>query len=320
VILRGSGQNAVFNKEMIDFAKGFDFKWIAHEIKHSDRKAGVERSFWTIETNFFPGRDFSSLADLNKQAMEWLEKRSRKMNKNKIIPIDYFEYEKDFMKKVIPHVSPPYRQHSRIIDQEGYILFETNSYWVGIQRHLEVMLLEYVDKIKIYYQRKCIREYKLPAFGVRSKKVQPDGVTIPYRPKKRTIQPNDEEKELNDYSEKVKEYLKFALKTHGPQNRYQLIRKIYFLYKSLSPSIFDKTIDRALKYRINTKGTLEKIAVYIMNKDNIENDNDNKNFDYDFTLEGLNENEQLDGLYGADPDLDSYDKRWGGEDNEQSNK
>jgi hypothetical protein len=57
-----------------------------------------------------------------------------------------------------------------------------------------------------------------------------------------------------------------------------------------------------------------------MNKDNIENDNDNKNFDYDFTLEGLNENEQLDGLYGADPDLDSYDKRWGGEDNEQSNK
>ena len=105
VINRGSGKNAVFNKEMVDFAKSFSFKWYAHAIKHSDRKAGVERGFWTIETNFFPGREFSSLEDLNTQAKEWCESRSKKMNKNKIIPIDYFEYEKDFMSKVIPHVS-----------------------------------------------------------------------------------------------------------------------------------------------------------------------------------------------------------------------
>jgi hypothetical protein len=226
------------------------------------------------------------------------------------------------MKKVIPNILAPYRQHARMIDQEGYVLFETNSYWVGIQRHLKVMVLEYSDRIKIYHQRKCIREYKLPLFGIRSKKVQPDGVTIPYRPKKYTIPTHSEEKELTEYSKEVKEYLKFALKTHGPQNRYQLIRQIYFLYKNLSPSVFDKTIARAFKYKINTKGTLEKIAIYIVNK---ENSSDSEmNHDYDFASEldmSLSEiDNYFEGLYSSSPDLKSYDKKWGGESNEQVSK
>ena len=34
-------------------------------------KAGEERSFWTVETNFLPGRAFQSLEDLNAQALAW---------------------------------------------------------------------------------------------------------------------------------------------------------------------------------------------------------------------------------------------------------
>lgn len=311
VIDRGSGKNAVFNREMVDFAKNFGFKWYAHAIKHSDRKAGCERMFYTITTNFFPGREFSSLEDLNTQAKEWCESRSKKMNKKKIIPIDRFEYEKDFMAKVIPLIAEPYLQHNRSVDQEGHVLFGTNLFWVGVPKDSDVTVLEYSDRIVIYQKRKLIGEHKLPPFGVRAQRFKPDGVTVPYRPKKTTVPPHDEEKELRSIV-LVNDYLDFALKAFGPQNRYQFIREVYYLYKNLTPSLFDKTIKRAFKYRIRSKSTLEKIAIYIMNKDDFVIP--------DLELElGLNESRNYsDGQYGHEPDLSVYDQKWGG-DNEEEN-
>ncbi len=84
----GTGENAVFNPEMIQFANQFGFRWKAHRIKHSDRKAGVERSFHTVETSFFPGRTFTSFEDLNTQAIEWATVRyaNRPQSKTRLIP------------------------------------------------------------------------------------------------------------------------------------------------------------------------------------------------------------------------------------------
>jgi len=61
--LKGTGKNAVMVPEMKQFAKQYGFEFICHEIRHSNRKAGNERSFYTVETNFFPGRDFETLKD-----------------------------------------------------------------------------------------------------------------------------------------------------------------------------------------------------------------------------------------------------------------
>lgn len=305
VIDRGSGKNAVFNKDMVDFAKCFGFDWYAHAIKHSDRKAGVERSFYTITTNFFPGREFLSLEDLNGQAKKWCESRFKKMNKNKIIPIDRFEYEKDFMTKVIPDVGEPYQHHARIVDQEGYIAFGTNLYWSFAKKNSEVTVLQYTDRIMLYQARKLIGEHPLPPFGTREKKFEADGVKIPYRPKKTTIPPHDEEKELRNVSKLVNDYLDFALKTFGPQNRYQFIREVYSLYKNLTSSLFVKTIERAFKYRIRCKNTLEKIAIYIMNRDEFVIP------ELDVELAVGDMSLYMDGQYGREPDLTTYDK-WGG--------
>ena len=53
-----SGRDAIFVSEMLALSNMFGFNWKAHEIKHSDRKAGVERAFWTVETNFLPWKRF----------------------------------------------------------------------------------------------------------------------------------------------------------------------------------------------------------------------------------------------------------------------
>ncbi len=69
--LRGTGRNAVITPEMKHFAGQYGFKFICHEINHANRKAGNERSFYTVETNFFPGRTFENLEDMNRQAFDW---------------------------------------------------------------------------------------------------------------------------------------------------------------------------------------------------------------------------------------------------------
>jgi transposase len=68
---RGLGSNAVMVPEMEAFGKAHGFGFLCHAPKHPDRKAGEERSFFTVETNFVPGRTFQNLEDLNRQALEW---------------------------------------------------------------------------------------------------------------------------------------------------------------------------------------------------------------------------------------------------------
>lgn len=69
--LRGAGAHALIHPEMKAFAKQYGFVFRCHEVKHCDRKAGKERSFWTVETNFLPGRTFRDLEDRNRRACEW---------------------------------------------------------------------------------------------------------------------------------------------------------------------------------------------------------------------------------------------------------
>ncbi|MBC8391123.1 MAG: helix-turn-helix domain-containing protein, partial [Deltaproteobacteria bacterium] len=86
--LRGTGKNAVIVPEMERFARQYGFKFVCHEKGHANRKAGNERGFYTVETNFFPGRSFENLEDMNHQASIWATKRSanRPTGKTRLIP------------------------------------------------------------------------------------------------------------------------------------------------------------------------------------------------------------------------------------------
>ena len=131
-VLYGTGGNTVFNPEMIQYANQFGFRWKAHQIKHSDRKAGVERSFYTIETSFFPGRTFISFEDLNAQAIKWATVRyaNRPQSKSRLIPNELIKYEKPFLHPVDPAIIPPYKDTPRFTDAYGYISFDGNYYWI----------------------------------------------------------------------------------------------------------------------------------------------------------------------------------------------
>jgi len=111
--LRGTGEDAVMVLEMAAFAKQYGYKFVCHAIGHSNRKAGEERSFWTVETNFFPGRTFRDLEDLNAQGIDWATVRMyhRPLTKSRLISAAAFEHERAYLTQLPPHLPAPYRVH-----------------------------------------------------------------------------------------------------------------------------------------------------------------------------------------------------------------
>src|SRR3972149_4402844 len=130
--VRGSGRQAVIVPEMASFARRYGFEFVCHALRHANRKAGEERSFWTVETNFLPGRSFESLEDLNQQALQWATVRMdhRPASKTGLIPAKAFEHERNGLTQLAAQLPGPYWPQKRGTDKYGYIPFEGNYYWV----------------------------------------------------------------------------------------------------------------------------------------------------------------------------------------------
>jgi transposase len=264
--LRGLGQAAIIVPEMEVFAKEHGFVFHCHALRHPNRKAGEERSFWTVETNFLPGRTFQNLEDLNEQAFQWATQRmeQRPQGKAGLIPAQAFEHERPYLNALTPHLPGPYRLHGRGIDEYGFVALDANYYWVpGTQRD-EVKVLQFADRLKIYRGRELLAEYPLPADGVRNKPFHPEGLPAPrHTPKNRKNPTQEEEKRLRAMAPSVGAYLDFAFQAKG-LGRHNLIRQLLALSRRMSAELFIRTLERAGKYRITSIETIERIAVLQM--------------------------------------------------------
>ncbi|MFH1463632.1 MAG: helix-turn-helix domain-containing protein [Pseudomonadota bacterium] len=266
--LRGTGKNAVIVPEMAAFGSQYGFKFVCHEKKHCNRKAGEERSFWTVETNFFPGRKFASLEDLNEQAFHWATVRlyHRPMSKTGLIPAKAFEHERAYLAAVPAGLPAPYLLHDRTIDQYGYVAFDANFYWVPGTGRGDVSVLEYGDRLKIYRQRELLIEYALPADGTKNERLSPEGCPKPrYQPKNRKKPTVEEEKRLRAMGEVVDAYLDFAADPGGI-SRHRFIRDVFRLSQQTTSSLFVRSVERALRYRIRCAETLRRITLMYLNE------------------------------------------------------
>lgn len=261
--LRGTGANALIVPEMEAFSKQYGFVFRCHEIGHANRKAGEERSFWTVETNFLPGRTFQSLEDLNQQALAWSTVRmdNKPQGKAGLIPAQAFEHERAYLTQWPAHLPAPYRVHDRGTDQYGYVCFGTNYYWVPGTRRDAIKVLESGDRLKIYPARECLAEYPLPADGVKDGQFSPPGLaTSRHHAHHRRHPTQAEEKHLRALAQPVSAYLDFALLTKGLQ-RHEFIRKLLALSRKMSLELFSQSLERARKYRITSLETVERIAL-----------------------------------------------------------
>jgi len=259
---RGLGANALMVPEMEAFAKAYGFRFLCHAPQHSDRKAGEERSFLTVETNFIPGRTFPSLGDLNRQALEWSTVRleQRPQGKAGLIPAQAFEHERAFLTQLPRHLPAPYQLLERSVDEYGYVAVEGNYYEVPGCGRGKTQVLRYLHHLVLCQDRRTLIEYALPAWGVKNQPFHAPGQKPRYRPRNRKLSSHEEEKRLRALDPVIGAYVAFILGTPGLL-RHQFLRRLWAWSQRWSPALFRRTIERAHRYRITSLETLERIAL-----------------------------------------------------------
>jgi transposase len=269
--LHGAGSRAVIVPEMEAFSERYGFQFVCHAIDHPNRKAGNERSFWSVETNFLPGRTFTSLEDLNEQARQWATERMehRPLTKARVVPAQLFEHERHYLNPLPEHLPAPYQAHYRVIDQYGYVPLAANYYWVPGTDRGDVKVLQYADRLKIFRHHDCLAEYPLPPDGTRSQYFSPPGQPKPrHQPRKRRRDAKLEEERLRAVGEEVSAYLDFVLSAPGVQ-RHRFTRELFAISRKLTPEVFRKTARRAHRYRIVKLATLQRIAWLCMTQEEV---------------------------------------------------
>lgn len=132
IIAYGTGVDAVPAPEMVAFAERYGFDWLAHELGDADRSARVERPFSYIEGNFYPGRTFADLPDLNAQLRDWCAKNDQQRKRRlQTTPIALFQVERPVLRALPLHVPEVYDLVWRTVDLEGFVHYWTNRYSVS---------------------------------------------------------------------------------------------------------------------------------------------------------------------------------------------
>lgn len=265
-ILYGSGSTAVMCQEMIGFAGNYGFTWKAHAINHADRKAGTERNFYTVETSFIPGRSFSSLEDMNNQAIQWATVRyaKRPQAKTKLIPVMLFETEKSALVKLPDYISVPCMEHHRVVDEYGYVSFDGNYYHVpeSLTKRM-VTVLQYARHLGIMDGMTEVVRHRIAADGIKNERiVEPGLIPLPrYAPKNRKHGCEQEEIKLREMGDVFAHYLDQAKAPEsGVKQRPAFIRGLYALTRQLGASLLERTLPRALAYNVFDLGAIERIA------------------------------------------------------------
>ena len=259
---RGLGSNAVMVPEMDAFTRSYGFRFLCHAPKHPDRKAGEERSFLTVETNFIPGRTFQNLEDLNRQAFEWSTVRmeQRPQGKAGLIPAQAFEHERTFLTELPRHLPAPYLLLDRTVDEYGYVAVEGNYYEVPGSGRGKIQVLRYLHHLVLSQDRRTLIEYALPPWGVKNQPFPAPGQKPRYRPRNRKLLSQEEEKRLRAVDPVIGAYVDFILGTPGLL-RHQFLRRLWTFHQRWSTALFLRTVARAHRYRITSLETLERIAL-----------------------------------------------------------
>ena len=161
VLACGSGKNALVAPEMAAFGERFGFEFVAHRIGDPDRKGKVERSFSYIEGNFYPGRTFANLADLNGQLIEWCKAANVRQRRHlHASPVELFRSEAAHLVPLPLHVPDVYLLHRRIVDMEGLVTLHNCRYsvaaeWIGKC----VDARETIDRVVISSGHKSLGEH-----------------------------------------------------------------------------------------------------------------------------------------------------------------
>ena len=159
IIVSGTGANAVAAPEMAALATLFGFEFVAHEKGDANRSARVERPFDYIERNFYVGRTFADIADLNRQFVVWCDRVNAQFRRSlRASHRELFAVERPKLQRLPLHIPDPSEVHQRTVDTLGYVTVHTNHYSVPcslLDRSLDVIATRDLVQIFDGYRLVC---------------------------------------------------------------------------------------------------------------------------------------------------------------------
>ena len=256
-ILCGSGSRAQMGPEIEAFEERFGFHFMAHEIMHSDRKGKIERPYDWIEKNFLVAREFKDWADLNRQALEWIERSNRKLKRDlKASPVELFAAEKGALVPLPLYVPDVYRLWPRTVDDYSDVRLEEFRYRVPaayIGKELQVR--ETKDQVIALDGRQEVAVHKKKMPGDQQTP-PPHPVAAPRRPSAKLA----EEGKLQALGEPMSAYLSALKVARGPRYFWS-VRKLWRLYCQYRAEDLKAAVAKAHEHRLFDVNRIETILL-----------------------------------------------------------
>lgn len=144
--------NVVWNPQFADFAAEIGFIPKVCKVRKPQTKGKVERLVRHIKDNFFPGRQFEDLEDLNRQAMEWCRKTDSKPHSTTgRIPLEALA-EEPLLPLPEQEIQDRYRWENRKVTRDGLVSFDGIRYGVPWQYSgKDVQVRLHHGSVEIYY-------------------------------------------------------------------------------------------------------------------------------------------------------------------------
>ncbi len=243
----GSGSRARMAAEVEAFEERFGFRFLAHEIMHSDRKGKVENPFGWVQRNFLVGRQFKDLADLNRQALEWCERARRKVKRDlKASPLELFAAEKPHLVPLPLYVPDVYRTWRRTVDGESCVSLDGYKYPVPVG-HIgkELLLRETKDRVIVLDGHREVVAHEKRVKG-QSQPALPRPATAPRRLKSTKLA---EEDKLTALGDPMGAYLAALKSSRGPRYFWS-VRKLWRLLCQYQAEDLKAAVAKAHAYRL----------------------------------------------------------------------
>lgn len=135
VVISGDEHSGyVYNPKMEDFARYLGISIKLARVRRPETKGKVERSIRTIKEGFWPGRTFTSLADLNGQALSWCDQYDNSLHRSiGMTPMQAFATESSHLRQLPPPwVTDRFIARQRKVSLDGLVSFGGVSYQVPI--------------------------------------------------------------------------------------------------------------------------------------------------------------------------------------------
>lgn len=262
IIAHGRGADAVAAAPMQALAERFGFVFEAHAVGDANRSARVERPFHYIENNFYAGRSFSSLDDLNEQLRRWCERVNdrpkRALGKT---PAELLAVEGPALRPLPAFIPEVYELYTRRVDTEGYVSLHCNRYSMPaamIGRRVE--LRESMRQVRIFDGHRLVASHERSTPGAKARQLLPeherDG-----RPR-RLARASEEETLLREVSPLLGRLVERLRKRYGGQ-ALRKVKQLHRMYLEYPTEELVAAVEEALRFDLYD---LERIDTMVLRR------------------------------------------------------